>query len=204
MERTTLEMAPRTLTARLLTLLTLLEAQAASDRSRLDLPGWAYLGLAAFVLAEGKPFYPGDLNASQRRLAHSIAAAHWRIHGPFTHGEPFLNAQRCLLLDHARGFAYVEGFVVDEKARYPELHGWLSLDGRVVDFTAAPKAEPPRGSEPPQVLGVSSRRSYLGVKIRREYVEQHVRETGGLSPIIDDWEHAFPLLRRPDSHWRET
>lgn len=200
MESQTLGTAPMALTAKLLTLL---RGQAASDESRLNLPDWLYRGLPAFVLAEGKACYPADLHASQRRLAHSIAAAHWRVHGPFAHGAPFLNAQRCLLLDGARRFTYAEGFVFDERAGYPKLHAWLSLGGKVVDFTGAPRREPARRSEPPQVLGVSSRRAYVGVKIRREYVEQRARETGDLGSVIDDWAHAFPLLRRSEAEWRE-
>lgn len=192
--------AQRTHTSKLMALV---RAQAASDYSRLDVPDWAYRGLAAFVLAEGKPCYPADLDASQRRLVHSIAAAHWRVHGPFAHGAPFLNAQRCLLLDHERTVSYVEGFVFDERAGFPDLHAWLSLDGKVVDFAATPGRVAPIGSEPPQVSGVSSSRAYLGVKIRREYVEQRARETGGLASVIDDWENAFPLLRSSDSAWCE-
>ena len=179
----------------------LLKAQAASERSRSEL-NWPYRGMAEFVLTEGKPFHPAELCGSERRFARSLAAAHWRVHGPLKHGESFLNSQRCLLFDDSRRFAYAEGFVLDERAGHLELHGWLVLDERVVDFTAAAPQEPQRASEPPQVFGASARRAYFGVRFRRGYVEQRARETGRLGSVIDDWEHGFPLLRCSDAAWR--
>jgi hypothetical protein len=159
--------------------------------------------MAAFVLAHGRAFAADDIGSAQRRLARSLAATHWRVHGPFQHREPALNAQRCLFLDELERFVYVEGFVLDDRAGYPEPHAWLSLDDHVVDFSAAVPGEPPRGSEPPQLIGTSEHRAYFGVRFRREYVLRRTRETERLAALIDDWEHGFPLLRCPPSHFRE-
>jgi hypothetical protein len=161
-------------------------------------------GTAEFVLTEGRPFHPRELGSSKRRLARSIAGAHWQVHGALRYGESFLNSQRCLLLDESRELTYVEGFVLDERAGYPELHSWLLLDDSVVDFTAAPTGEPRRGSEPPPIFGASAHRAYFGVRFSREYVEQRARRIGELSSLIDDWERGFPLLRCPDSEWRHV
>jgi hypothetical protein len=164
---------------------------------------WPHPSLAAFVLAHGHAFAAGDIGAPQRRLARSLAATHWRVHGPFQHSEPALNAQRCLFLDDLERFVYAEGFVLDDRAGYPEPHAWLSFDDHVVDFTAAVPGEPARGSEPPQLIGASEQRAYVGVRFRRDYVLRRTRESGRLAALIDDWEHDFPLLRCPPDDFRE-
>jgi hypothetical protein len=86
MEANTFETGPRPLTAKLVALL---KAEAASDQARLDLPGWRYRGLAAFVLVEGKPFYPrrsGRRPAQARPFGRGRALAGARA---FQHGSPF-------------------------------------------------------------------------------------------------------------------
>jgi len=183
-------------------LLEWLRTDAAKIRNGSPSAKWPHPSLAAFVLAHGQPFAAGDIRAPPRRLARSLAATHWRVHGPFQHREPFLNAQRCLFLDELERFVYAEGFVLDERAGYPEPHAWLSLDDHVVDFTASVPGEPPRGSEPLQLIGASEHRAYIGVRFRRDYVLRRTRETGRLAALIDDWEHDFPLLRWPPADFR--
>jgi len=190
-----LEFATTTRTGKLLQRL---RADAANARPSV---AWPHPCLAAFVLAHGQPFAAGDVSSSQRRQARSLAATHWRVHGPFQHRDPALNAQRCLFLDELERFVYAEGFVWDDRAGYPEPHAWLSLDDHVVDFTAAVPGEPPRGNEPLQLIGASER-AYVGVRFRRDYVLRRTRETGRLTALIDDWEHAFPLLRCPPADSR--
>jgi hypothetical protein len=195
-----LEFATTTRTGRLLEWL---RADAASIRNGSPSAEWPHPSLAAFVLAHGRPFAVDDIGSAQRRLARSLVATHWRVHGPFQHREPALNAQRCLFLDDLERFVYAEGFVLDDRAGYPEPHAWLSLDDHVVDFTATVPGEPARGSEPLQLIGVSEHRSYFGVRFRRDYVLRCTRETGRLASLIDDWEHDFPLLRCPPADFRE-
>jgi hypothetical protein len=192
-----LEFATTTLTGRLLAWL---RADAANSRRETPSAEWPHPSEAAFVLAHGQAFAPGG--SAQRRIARSLAAMHWRVHGPFQHREAALNAQRCLFLDELERFVYVEGYVLDDRAGYAEPHAWLSLDDHVVDFTAAIPGEPVRGSDPPQVIGASDHRAYVGIRFRREYVLRRTRETGRLAALIDDREHAFPLLRCPPPDFR--
>jgi hypothetical protein len=195
-----LEFASTTPTGKLLEWL---RADVARIRNGSPLAEWPHPSLAAFVLTYGRPFAVDDIGSAQRRLARSLAATHWRVHGPFQHREPALNAQRCLFLDELERFVYAEGFVLDDRAGYPAPHAWLSLDDHVVDFTAAVPGEPPRGNEPLQLIGASEHRAYVGVRFRRDYVLRRTRETGRLAALIDDWEHAFPLLRCPPADFRE-
>jgi hypothetical protein len=147
-----LEFATTTRTGKLLEWL---RTDAARIRNGSPSAEWPHSSAAAFVLAHRRPFAVDDIGASQRRLARSVAATHWRAHGPFQHREPALNAQRCLFLDELERFVYAEGFVWDDRVGYPEQHAWLSLDDHVVDFTAAVPGAPPRGSEPLQLMPAS-------------------------------------------------
>jgi len=106
------------------------------------------------------------------------------------------------LHDRSRRLAYVEGFVLDARSSLPFLHGWLSLDGKVVDFTAVRIESTPR-ADPPSILGELSNRHYFGVEFCREYVESRMAATGGRGTLIDDWEHGFPLLRSSSTAWRQ-
>jgi hypothetical protein len=112
-------------------------------------------------------------------------------------------AEPSLFLDDLERFVYAEGFVLDDRAGYPEPHARLSLDDHVVHVTAAVPGEPARGSEPPQLIGASEYRAYFGVRLRRDYVLRRTRETGRLAALIDDWEHDFPLLRCPPADFRD-
>jgi hypothetical protein len=127
-----LEFASTTRTGR--RLLAWLRANAANVRLGTPSAKWPHRSLAAFVLAHGQPFAASDIGSAQRRIARSLAATHWRVHGPFQHREAALNAQRCLFLDEQlERFVYVEGYVLDDRAGHPEPHAWLSIDVHVVD-----------------------------------------------------------------------
>src|SRR6266404_4890405 len=75
-------------------------------------------------------------------------------------------------------FVYVEGYAVDSSINLPMLHAWnLDSDGFVVDRTWNP---------PGQV--------YFGVIFPLEVVP---RKRGVQYAVINDWEHGFPILRKP-------
>lgn len=96
-----LEFATTTRTGKLLEWL---RADAARGRNGAPSAEWQHPNAAAFVLAHGRPYAVDDIGSAQRRLARSLAATHWRVHGPFQHREPALNTQRCLFLDELERF----------------------------------------------------------------------------------------------------
>src|SRR6266849_9627573 len=73
------------------------------------------------------------------------------------------------------GFAYVEGYA-SSSLGLPMLHAWnLDSEGFVVDRTWDPHG-----------------RVYFGVVFPLEFVP---RKRGKQYPVIDDWEHGYPILR---------
>jgi hypothetical protein len=76
-----LEFATTTRTGKLLQWL---RADAAKIRHGSPSVEWPNSSLAAFVLAHGQALAAGDIGASERRLARSLAATHWGVHGLFS------------------------------------------------------------------------------------------------------------------------
>ena len=73
---------------------------------------------------------------------------------------------------------YVEGYAISSSLDFPVLHAWnLDSEGFVVDRTWNPHG-----------------RVYLGVIFPLELIP---RKRGMQYAVIDNWEHGFPILRRP-------
>jgi hypothetical protein len=74
-------------------------------------------------------------------------------------------------------YVYIEGYALAAFTDSPHLHAWnLDRDGFVVDRTWNPHG-----------------RVYFGVIFPLEFVP---RERGKQYPVIDDWEHGYPILRK--------
>jgi hypothetical protein len=148
-----------------------------------------------FVLENGRPYVSQKLTARERDVVDSAIEEYHRFWGTFEHRQCFANSQRLLPCDRARRLVYVEGFAWDH-AFHPVLHGWLSMNGKVIDVTlpARTLADVER-PEPAQVRGEFDGHSYLGVPFLRSYVSQRLRATGGWGSLIDDCQHGYPLLR---------
>ena len=89
---------------------------------------------------------------------------------------------------------YVEGFAWTHTL-IPALHGWISVNGKVVDVTLpATTIGDTRKREPRQVFGEFKARSYFGVPFLRSYVNKRREVTGGWGTLIDDEPNGYPLL----------
>jgi hypothetical protein len=74
---------------------------------------------------------------------------------------------------------YVEGYALSASQDLPVLHAWnLDAEGLVLDRTWNPPG-----------------RVYIGVVFPIELIPRGRR--GKLYAVIDDWEHGFPILRKP-------
>lgn len=75
------------------------------------------------------------------------------------------------------GLVYVEGYAVSSSNDIPLLHAWnLDAEGFVLDRTWTPHG-----------------RAYLGVVFPLAVVP---RKKGRQYPVIDDWEHGYPILSK--------
>lgn len=103
----------------------------------------------------------------------------------------FGNAQLLLTRDYEHRLTYVEGFAF---SIIPVLHGWLDLDGKVIDTTLRQDRNA-GGRLANRVLGTwRDERQYHGVHFSREYVLQKILDRRFFGTLIDDYWKHWPLL----------
>ena len=121
----------------------------------------------------------------------------------------FYNAQMMTLTDsyhETPRVKYHEGYVWT--GLMPILHGWITLDDKIVDVTLSTDREATQrffDGEPPQedlrdrVLGViPDGWEYIGVPMDGEYVVSFMLEKMESRSLIDNWQDGWPLLRQSE------
>jgi hypothetical protein len=147
-----------------------------------------------FVLEHGRKFEPSKLTDDERKIVDSAIEEYRRLHRVFHAQQCFVNSQSLLGNDDSEQLVYVEGFAWTH-ALHPVLHGWLTIDGKVIDVTLPPtNRREAKRREPSQVIGEFEGRSYFGVPFLRSYVMERREITGSYGSLLDDDEHDFPLL----------
>lgn len=102
-----------------------------------------------------------------------------------------------LVLADAR-FQYVEGYFAQEEIGpgFPIMHGWVILNGKVIDLTSRLSVPRKSGRLRDRVLGeFPAAREYFGVPVGRKYVMRSVFDPKFSGSIIDDWQRGFPVMR---------
>jgi len=120
----------------------------------------------------------------------------------------FYNAQMMTLMDDYNftdtpRVKYYEGYVFT--GIMPILHGWVTLDDKIVDVTLSTNREATQryfNGEPPQedlrdrVLGViPDGWEYIGVPMDNDYVVSFMLEKMESRSLIDNWQDGWPLLQ---------
>jgi len=120
----------------------------------------------------------------------------------------FYNAQMMTLMDDYNftdtpRVKYYEGYVFT--GIMPILHGWVTLDDKIVDVTLSTDREATQryfNGEPPQedlrdrVLGViPDGWEYIGVPMDNDYVVSFMLEKMESRSLIDNWQDGWPLLQ---------
>jgi hypothetical protein len=161
----------------------------------LPLPGEGPGSLERFVLDHCHEYVSQRLTKDEDRVVAAAMVEYHAIHKAFEWRHCFTNSQGLLACDEARAMIYVEGFAWTHALR-PVLHGWLSINGKVIDVTLPPRTRrEAKLEEPLHVLGQFDGRSYLSVPFLRSYVDRRRRTTCGHGSLLDDAEHEYPLLR---------
>ena len=156
-----------------------------------DLPG----SFERFILDHGRPYESRKLTKGERGIADAAIREHRSIHRKFERQRCFANSQALLGNDDTKTMIYVEGFAWTH-ALGPVLHGWVTINGKVVDVTLPPtNRREAKLAEPLQALGEFSGRSYFGVPFLRSYVGRRREVTGAVGSLLDDEEHEYPLLK---------
>jgi hypothetical protein len=169
-------------------------------------PSERYRSMERFVLELGRPERSKKLTAKEDAIVEAAITTFRAVNGKIEHRQCFYNSQRLVMCDVSHQMVYVEGYAWSPISD-PILHGWVVLNGKVIDvtlpaLTTADLALP----NPRQVRGVFSGRAYLGVPFQRTYVAERLEATGSFGTLINDWEHRYPLLQTggDGAIWTET
>ena len=114
------------------------------------------------------------------------------------------NSQYALLYDTSGALEYYEGFC--STGFFPFMHGWLVLNGKVIDLTLPADREKPRGlGLKNRILGkIPAHTEYLGVPCTKEESRAATIENEYFGPLLDDYGRGWPLLHNIKNRWGIT
>ena len=151
--------------------------QCMRDMQRAQSGSWSYCSFYDYVLDRGRAGRIENLTNEE-----------WNIASVPFHSRPqgcFYNAQSIVLKDRTKQMVYVEGFAVC--GLLPMHHGWVELNGKVLDPTWSRSAYTP-----------DENNSYFGVEFSREEIKaaRETRKKKVLWSIIDNWEAGWPEMKK--------
>ena len=163
--------------------------------------GYTYLCMEDYVQDQGVAFASASLTDDEAAIVLGAVAIARTRGCEFVLKECYYNAQCRVLSDPTKTLRYCEGYA-SGTAHFPVLHGWASINGKVVDYTWRGHAERARfgvdAVEAPfphgdRIYGAfPADWHYYGVELPTERIDSRF---GG--PLIDDWEAGWPVLTTP-------
>jgi hypothetical protein len=162
-------------------------------------PGQAlpYVCCEDYVRQNGRAYESAALTADEQAI---VFAAISRTGGRFPIKQCYSNSQRVILADFMLSrtegpLRYVEGYFTSEGLAFPVQHGWITINGKVVDLTARLCEPRKSGRLRDRVFGsFPEGRQYIGVEFPTEYVRKIVLRTHEWRTLIDNWHDNWPLL----------
>jgi hypothetical protein len=163
------------------------------------LPDVAYHGIEDFFLRHGRFYRSEPLTAAEKDYLRRILRLSGR---KYPVKQCFYNSQMLLLItatwmdpEDGMDLRYVEGYAV---GLIPIHHGWLTLNGKVIDPTLRLRELPTTGPLAKRVKGTfPETAAYFGVPFRTEEVRASVLERGEGGSLLMDPKRDFPFLRAP-------
>lgn len=149
-----------------------------------------------YVLRHGSGYASQPLTATEDAQVRAVIKA---TRSRFPIKQCYANSQRVVTsgatADGAGVVKYVEGYVMLSDVCIPILHGWLSVNGKVVDLTLRKRGEPRvRGPLGDRVFGTFQNRAYIGVEFPTRYVQDVLVSSEHYTSLLDNWFDRWPLL----------
>jgi hypothetical protein len=166
-----------------------------SMRQSMNGPNGKYLCFEDYVLREGKPYAPAVLTKAELAI---VRAAMRKSKCDFPQKECYSNSQTLVMADKTGQLRYAEGYALGV---IPVLHGWASINGKVVDLTLRTREEngeyrrPGRPFQDRVIGDFPPQRAYWGAEFDAEMVRQLMLRRDYLGSFIDDWKNDWQLMR---------
>ena len=165
-------------------------------RLELTLPdGYHYQGAEDYILDRGSIYHSASLTADERKVVQDAIAA--CPSKRFRMGHCYYNAQILVAYDRTGQLQYCEG-VASGWTRVPLLHGWVVINGKVVDLTWRTPKPLQRGILKDRIWGVfPDKWAYYGVTFDTESLMARMWRIKATGSLLDDIAHGFPLFQEP-------
>jgi hypothetical protein len=152
-------------------------------------PEYQYVSIEDYVQDRGTVFKGGARSLTTEEKA-VLAIARIGQRGSKSK-QCFYNSQMLVVADTSRQLIYHEGYACGDVG-FPLHHGWVVLNGNVIDPTWALGAagEPVWAKVPPTW-------EYCGVAFETEALYERMLALGFAGTLLDDYHNHFPLLKEP-------
>ncbi len=159
---------------------------------------WEHICSEEFVLKHGKPYTSQALTKEELAYVKRLVK---QSRCKFPIKQCYSNSQRFLLLTkHLHSdempLKYVEGYCL---SLIPFMHGWVELNGKVLDFTLRIHDEKEWSKDrlwmQDRALGSFSGREYVGVAFTLEEVAEKVLSSKEYGSMIDNPTQGWPMLK---------
>lgn len=168
--------------------------------------GFEYYCIEDFVMQNGHVFSSEELTDEEAEIVKAAIeqaqSVGWEVH---TMKQCYSNAQLVVLSDRSGQLHYAEGYAVG-LASIAVQHGWVTINGKVVDVTWKLDEPTSRNLLPDHPVGeLPEGYEYFGfVMENRGYIRNRIMYREIVGSLLDDWEANYPLLRGVDPHDEES
>lgn len=171
-------------------------------RMQPDLPsGYEYRCFEDYVLQRGTNLTSTTLTDEEEEIVQE-ALDHCRRAQVDVHvvKQCFANAQQLLLVATPPELIYYEGYACGRVTGFPVHHGWLTINGKVIDPTWKLETPTSRSLLPAHPVGeLPEKYEYYGFPVENlDYIRFRVTTRELVGSVLDDWEADYPLLRGID------
>jgi hypothetical protein len=169
--------------------------------------GYDYTCFEDYVLRNGAPLSSSALTDEEEQTVKEALDRAVRV-GVDVHEmkQCFANSQTLLLMSDEPDLMYYEGYATG-RAGFPVHHGWVGINGKVVDLTWLLKEPNTSRSVLPQhpVGELPENWLYWGVPFENlDYIRFRVTTRELIGSLLDDMEGNYPLLRGIDPNDDES
>jgi len=156
--------------------------------------GYTYSSIEAYVLAHGKDYQSAKFTKDELAYARALMKkGRWPIKQCFSNSQQILLRESRESAPSGMRLRYVEGYVTT--GIIPLLHGWLSLNDKVLDVTLRDHSSGKRN------LGTfAPNYAYYGVEVSALLIQERIRKTLHWGSLLDCYELNYPLLRETKSN----
>jgi len=150
--------------------------------------GYYYNSFYDFLDKEGQYFLSEKLTSQEEKSVNELVERFTFHYGFPKFRQCFYNSQLLLILDRSNQFVYCEGYAISKILGFPVLHGFLTINNKVVDITW-------KDSEGNFCIGDKSE-SYFGVKFNSEDIKQAICDTGMAQSHLENWWNKNGIFKK--------